>query len=227
MQYWVFDVRSRPFFLLIALFAILTIITHQGIISPIDVAISESVYGIGGKNFALDLFMEVTTETGDVYYMLGFGILLLILRRTRRIGLSIMISLVIVTIITGYAKCGIDRDRPELEYQGGALEFSPSADTFSLFCDKGFDASYPSGHAARAAVFGIILGAALFKMLGSSSYLLLLYPVLVSASRIYILEHYPSDVIGGAILGILVAGIVYKKTQSAAGHDTSESQRLK
>lgn len=222
MQDWTFDVRSRPFFLLIALFALVSAITYYGIAAPIDVVILEGAYAMGGKNATLDLFMEIVTETGDVYYMLGFGIVLLVIRRTRRIGLSIMIALVVVTIITGYTKCGLDRDRPELEYLGNGLSIEASADTFSLFCDTGYNASYPSGHASRAAVFGIVLGAALYSRIGSLSYLMLLYPVLVSVSRVYILEHYPSDVIGGTILGLLIAGIIYKKAQLADAHKHSK-----
>lgn len=217
-----FDVRSRPFFLLIGLFALVSAAAYTGIAGSFDVAVSEAAYSIGGQNVALDLVMEIATETGDVYYMLGFGILLLIIRRTRRVGLSIMISLVIVTIITGYAKCGLDRDRPELEYLGGALPISASSDTFSLFCDTGYNASYPSGHAGRAAVFGIVLGAALFRHVGVFSYLLLAYPALVSISRVYIIEHYPSDVIGGVILGCLIAGIISKKARLTEAPNNSE-----
>ncbi len=227
MKDWVFYVRSRPFFVLISLFALVTAATYYDVVAPADIAVLDMVHTLGGKNHTVDMIMGALTETSDVYYMLGFGVLLLIIRRTRRIGLSIMISLVIVTIITGYAKCGIDRERPELEYLGHEFPIEASPDTFSLFCDNGFDASYPSGHASRAAVFGIVLGAALYSRMGSLSYLLLLYPALVSISRVYILEHYPSDVIGGVILGFLIAGIISKRAGLQDAQPGSETQRLK
>lgn len=227
MNNWVFDVRSRPFFLLIGLFALVTLFASYGTATQADTALSNVAYNIGNKNNTLDLIMELTTEFGDVYYMLGFGILLLVIRRTRRIGLSIMISLVIVTIITGYAKCAIDRDRPELEYLGGALSIEPSPDTFSLFCDGGYNSSYPSGHAARAAVFGLILGVSLYRSIGAPAYLLLLYPILVSVSRVYILHHFPTDVVGGVILGFLIAGIISKKTRLHEPYQDSKTQGFK
>ena len=84
--------------------------------------------------------------------------------------------------------------------------------TFSLFCAGGFDASYPSGHSARAAAVGTILAIALATKFPRGAPLLLIYPAMMAFSRIYVLQHYPSDVIGGALLGVLLAGIVAKKT---------------
>ena len=59
--------------------------------------------------------MQIITESGDTFYMLGFGILMLIIKKTRRIGITLMILIVISTLVTGYVKCGVDRDRPPFE----------------------------------------------------------------------------------------------------------------
>ena len=117
------------------------------------------------------------------------------------------------TLLTGYIKCGMDRDRPELEFLGDPFLIESSPDTFALFCEGGFDASFPSGHAGRAMVFGVIFGYLLSDRFPRGSYLLLLYPILMSISRIYVLQHYPTDVIGGAILGLLLAGVVAKRSK--------------
>lgn len=169
-------------------------------------------YSLEG-NSVLDLLMWFITEIGDIYYMLLFGIVLLILRRTRRIGLSLMICLVLATLATGYIKCGVDRDRPSLEFSGTEFPIPSSYDTFSLFCEGGFTASYPSGHAARAAIFGVILGYSLSARFPRGCYLMLLYPFLMSISRVYVLQHFPMDVIGGTILGILIAGTIGHKSK--------------
>ena len=204
------------------LFALVTGLVYYGVTAPVDSAVVAAASLVGGTLHELDIVMALINETGDVFYMFVFGMFLLIVRRTRRIGISIMISMVIVTIITGYAKCAIDHDRPDLEYAGATLPTGIGTETVSLFCDAGYDSAYPSGHASRAAVFGIVLGAALCQVVGRSAYLILLYPVLVSASRVYVLEHHPFDVVGGVILGILVAGIVAKKARIGEARESSE-----
>ena len=93
--------------------------------------------------------MQYLTETGDVFNLMMFAIILLIIPKTRRVGITLLILIVISTLLTGYIKCGVDRDRPDYDYLGVEFPVQISRDTFSLFCEGGFDASYPSGHAAR------------------------------------------------------------------------------
>ncbi len=212
MQKLIFDVRSRPFIILIMAFIIITLLVYFGITAEFDNSIVLYFQSIAG-NPILDLSMQSITEAGDVYYMLGFSIVLLIIKRTRRLGLALMILLVMTTLLTGYIKCGVDRDRPTLEFTGTPFPIELSEDTFALFCEGGFNASFPSGHAARATIFGLILGYVLSERFPRGCYLLLLYPILMSISRIYVMQHFPMDVIGGAILGILLAGVVAKKSK--------------
>ncbi len=212
MQKLIFDVRSRPFIILIMAFIIITLLVYFGITAEFDTSIVLYFQSIAG-NPILDLSMQSITEAGDVYYMLGFSIVLLIIKRTRRLGLALMILLVMTTLLTGYIKCGVDRDRPTLDFSGTPFPIELSEDTFALFCEGGFNASFPSGHAARATIFGIILGYVLSERFPRGCYLLLLYPILMSISRIYVMQHFPMDVIGGAILGILLAGVVAKKSK--------------
>ena len=212
MQNWIFDIRSRSFVLLVAAFAISSLLVFYQVTEEFDKSVSLYFQSIAG-NQVLDILMESITEIGDVFYMLIFSILLIIIKRTRKIGISLMILLVLSTLVTGYVKCGVDRDRPDLEFQGYPFLLELSADTFSLFCEGGFNASYPSGHAARAAIFGVILGYVLSERFPRGCYLLLFYPLLMSISRIYVLQHFPMDVIGGTILGILLAGVIGQKTK--------------
>jgi len=164
-------------------------------------------------NPSLDVMMQIITESGDSFYMLGFGALMLLIKKTRKIGITLMILIVLSTLLTGYIKCGIDRDRPGFDYEGAPFPVPISHDTFALFCEGGYDASYPSGHATRSIIFAIILGYALSERFPRGSYLLFLYPLLVSMSRVYVLQHFPMDVIGGTILGIMLAGVMAKKTK--------------
>ena len=212
MQNWIFDIRSRSFVLLTVLFLILTALVYYGVTESFDQSIvlffSQNV-----GNPAIDTIMQYITESGETLWMLAFTILILIIPKTRRIGITLLILIVISTLLTGYIKCGVDRDRPDFDYEGTPFPVEISRDTYALFCEGGYDASYPSGHAARSMIFGIILGYALSERFPRGAYLLFLYPVMISISRIYVLQHYPMDVIGGAVIGIMLAGVMAKRTK--------------
>jgi len=222
LQKWIFDIRSRSFVLTVLAFLFVTILVYWEVTQEFDESVSLYFQSIAG-NAALDLTMQSISEIGDVYYMLIFAIILLIIKKTRRIGLALMILLVLATLLTGYIKCGVDRDRPSLNYEGTPFPIELSQDTFALFCEGSFNASYPSGHAARATIFGIILGFALSQRFPRGCYLLLLYPLLMSISRIYVIHHFPMDVIGGTILGIMLAGVIAKKTNLLKDFEVSKT----
>ena len=222
MQNWIFDIRSRSFVLLTVLFLILTALVYSGITENFDQSIilffSENV-----GNPSLDLIMQSITESGEALWMLGFAIMILIIPRTRRVGVTLMILIVISTLLTGYVKCGVDRDRPDFEYESVQFPVPVSKDTFALFCEGGYDASYPSGHAARSMIFAIILGYALSERFPRGAYLMFLYPVLISLSRLYVLEHFPMDVIGGTVIGVMLAGVMAKRTKLYKIFDKSKT----
>jgi len=212
LQNWIFEIRSRSFIFLVILFFIIFILVYfdisDGFDNTVIFFVSENV-----GNPILDIIMQSITESGDTFYMLGFGVITLIIKKTRRIGITLMILIVLSTLLTGYIKCGVDRDRPDFQYDGVSFPVEISRDTFALFCEGGSNASFPSGHAARSAIFGIVLAYVLSERFPRGCYLLLAYPILVSISRIYVLQHFPMDVIGGVILGIMLTGVLAHRTK--------------
>ena len=212
MQNWIFDIRSRSFVLLAISFIVVSVLVYFQITESFDQYIISFVADHVG-NPSLDIIMQIITESGETLYMLVFASLMLLIKKTRRIGITLMILIVLSTLLTGYIKCGIDRDRPDFDYEGAPFPVKISRDTFALFCEGGSNASYPSGHAARAIIFGMVLGYALSERFPRGSYLLLLYPFLVSISRVYVLQHFPMDIVGGTILGVMLAGVLSKRTK--------------
>jgi len=212
LQNWIFDIRSRSFVLMTILFLILTAFVYFRITESFDQSVILYFSQIVGDP-TIDLIMQYITESGEVLWMLGFGILMLIIPKTRRVGITMMILIVISTLLTGYIKCGVDRDRPDFDYEGAPFPVPISKDTFALFCEGGFNASYPSGHAARSVIFAIIIGYSISDLFPRGAYLLFVYPVMISISRIYVLQHYPMDVIGGTVIGIMLAGVMAKRTK--------------
>ena len=212
MQNWIFDIRSRSFVLLTIFFLVITALVYFGITESFDQS-TISFFSENVGNPTLDLIMQYVTESGEAVWMLAFAILILVIRKTRRIGITLMILIVISTLLTGYIKCGVDRDRPDFEYEGTPFPVPISQDTFALFCEGGYDASFPSGHAARSMIFAIIFGYALSERFPRGAYLMFLYPVMISLSRVYVLQHFPMDVIGGSIIGIMLAGVMAQRTK--------------
>ncbi len=68
---------------------------------------------------------------------------------------------------------------------------------------------FVSSHAANSFAMAVFIGLLLSTKNKSVLWLLVLWASIVSYSRIYLGVHYPLDVIGGAILGTLVAMLLY------------------
>src|SRR5699024_6648666 len=70
--------------------------------------------------------------------------------------------------------------------------------------------SFVSGHATNCFALFIFLSLILNAKLKWSKYVLLIWALLVSYSRIYVGVHYPGDVLGGALLGSLIGYLMAK-----------------
>ena len=134
MQNILFGIRSRPFFILLTLFLICTFIAMSQSTFDSEKQFMTSIQESAG-NPSIDYAVWLLTESGNVFVMLPFSIILLIIRRTRKIGMILLILLVLSSLITGYVKCGVDRDRPFLDWLGSELPFEVEPDSFSLFCE--------------------------------------------------------------------------------------------
>ncbi len=69
--------------------------------------------------------------------------------------------------------------------------------------------SFFSGHASTSFSITVLVVLFLRKKL-KYIYLLFLWPILFSLSRIYVGVHYPSDIVVGALVGTLIAIAFYK-----------------
>lgn len=114
--------------------------------------------------------------------------------------LQIVLTLSICALSTYFVKIGVGRLRPELsEGFGGQLRVLSHPDSLSFF----------SGHAANsfAVVTYLVL---ILRKKTRWLYLLYIWPMLFSYSRMYLGVHYPSDILTGLIVGVLIAFLVYK-----------------
>lgn len=80
--------------------------------------------------------------------------------------------------------------------------------------------SFPSNHAANMAALGIVCG---WFTRGRKRWLWGLLPLVIGYTRIYLGYHYPSDVVGGWVVGALIASMVLALARKALDSAQSPS----
>ena len=207
MQNWIFDIRSRTFFLLLLAFLILLALAVTKAVFTYDTGFETTLSKLVG-NPAIDLTMDVFTELGWVLYPIFVSIILFIIKRTRRLGLVLLLSLLVGSMVVAYMRCYTGYEKPALDYLGAHLALKSGADV-GVPCL--IDGTFPAGATMRTTIFAFIVGYALSKRFPRGCYLLWIYPLVVSISRLYLLQEYPLTILAGVISGVLIANIVSKK----------------
>ena len=141
----------------------------------------------------MDWFWKGITHLGDfgIFWIL-LTIVLLIPKKTRKAGLASALALIIGTLITNVAiKNVVARIRPYEVIQ-----------ELELMIEKQKDFSFPSGHtcASFASAFAIYKCKEVFSKKWRIAAMVL--ATLIALSRLYVGVHYPTDVLGGLIVGL-------------------------
>lgn len=142
----------------------------------------------------LDTVMPWITKLGDDgIFWIALALILLIPKKTRRTGAAMAVAMVIGLVIgNGLLKNLFMRTRP-YDAAGAAVPRS------KLLIAPLDDYSFPSGHT----LVSFEAATALFKDHTVYGFMAYVLAILIAFSRLYLQVHYPSDVLGGAILGFL------------------------
>lgn len=131
------------------------------------------------------------TNFGGAIFLITLTVILFILIKNKKIGLSIFSNLVIITVLNQLLKRILQRPRPT---------------EFRIIEETGY--SFPSGHSMVSMAFYGYLIYLIYKYVKNKYVkwiLIVLLSILICSigvSRIYLGVHYTSDVLGGFLVSI-------------------------
>lgn len=154
----------------------------------IEIGILQDIQDIFQCAF-LDTIMPPLTSLGNKGIIwIAIAVFLLLFKKTRRLGLAVGLALLLDLLMCDITlKPLIARIRPFDLIEIELLIASPH------------DFSFPSGHTA-------VSFSAVFALMFSKSKLYipsLILAVIIAFSRLYLFVHYPSDILGGIVVGLI------------------------
>lgn len=142
----------------------------------------------------LDIFFKAVSEAGNsgaVWIILA--LVLTLIPKTRKCGICISVALILSLVFGNIIlKPLIARTRP--------FDVNPALE---IIIKKPRDYSFPSGHTLSSFAAACAIRRC-SKRLGTAA---LVFASLMAFSRIYLCVHYPTDILGGILAGVLLGNL--------------------
>ena len=188
-RFWAFYI---PYFIFIIVLSILIIANEK---AELHLWLSTPHTALG------DLFFKHFTDAGGSLPFIVAGVLLFYKYRT---ALFILASQILVTLITQPAKQIFNMPRPKTFFAANFPDVAlPMVEGVRVHSWK----SFPSGHSAT--VFAFFFCVALMTKNKTLQFVCFVAAVTGAYSRIYLHQHFASDVLAGTIIGGFATTLCY------------------
>lgn len=166
------------------------------IILNIDNSILDFIQTYMKSDFLDKLFPYITRLGDSGFIWIVIALVFLIFKKYRKDGIVLSMSLIICVIIGNITlKPLIARIRP----------FDVNS-AINLLITRPTDFSFPSGHTLSSVASTVVIFNANRRMgIGA-----LILAILIAFSRMYLYVHYPSDILGGIIIGLFVGALAIR-----------------
>ena len=162
------------------------------LIQTFDISVISAVYAVGRTDLfdaIAVLFSFIGTFRAGI---ITVGLFLMFKKETRRIAYILFAAALLSGIIVWIIKEIADRPRPFIELGIAEADLLVRTSPYR---------SFPSGHAASAFTGAAVVGYYFRRWIIPAAIL----AGIAGLARIYLLLHYPSDVVFGAAIGIVAA----------------------
>lgn len=164
-----------------------------------------------------DVFFKFVTLLGEEgIFLIILSLILMLFKKTRKAGAGMLLGIVIGALFTNLTiKKVVARPRP----------FASDIEAYKQWwtavgARQQSEYSFPSGHttSAMAAMTGLF-----FTTNKKVSWTAFIFAILMGMSRLYLCVHYPSDVLGGLVVGFVAGflsavfvGLIYRNRDKHA-----------